>query len=390
MAATKAIRKSTAKPAPARPKARAAAPKAKVTTARRKSTANASPKKFKATATTKPATKGKTAKVKNKAANNPKLTAKSKLDKFISKNSSTAKSDNIFSQAKTKKNQKAKLESKKQELKGLGLKDLKFESSYVNNPKLKSLTKDLIGEKTKAKQQKDQKADERKKSGFNSLALNRLKKMLGSSNKKFDNLLKGLIGKKEAQNPQAGSCPSGKCGKGQQSKQGGSCGQGGQSSPGGSCGKQGGEAGGAGEGPSGTGDANQAGEAEGQSQGNDQDLQQAHEEAAKDCESLAQKEDKPQGSSKGCTTWKKLAKYIRNSATTAVWKSLGGKAAARCHSNGKTEYDPKYKGQINKLKEFIVHENTHAIEFKEQGNSDEKDTYAIHREFGKKIQGQGK
>ncbi len=359
------------------------------------------------------------AKGKFKVVNKAKSVLKGKIPQGQKANTN---SPNLFSQASTpkKRNKETQLNNKKQELRGMNLSDLKFESKYVNK-NLKNFSKGLIDTKTKVKQHKDKKAEQAEKSRLGGYGLNSLKKMLGSSSKKFDKYLKDLIGRKEpTSNSSSGNCPSGNFGKSKfggqngfgkptaNGQSGGSCprGQGGSGrsagpqsgpqgggSPGGGASKKGGGC--PGGRPSGGGGAPGGGvppgggagssKQEGPSQGNDQELQQAHEEAAKDCENLAEKEEKPQGSTKGVVDWKKLAKYIQSNATKAVWKPLNGNAAAQCHSNGKTEYDPKYRGQISKLKEFIVHENTHAIEFKELGDSDENNTYSIHREYGEKM-----
>ncbi len=155
-----------------------------------------------------------------------------------------------------------------------------------------------------------------------------------------------------------------------------------QAAPGGGQGG-GGKAGGAGGGKGGGSSTS------GQEQGSDQELKSAHEEAAKDCEQLGQKEEKPQASTKGCTTWKKLAKTIKDMASTAVWKTFSGGVLGTCNSAGKQCYSTKLKGNTPKLKEVIVHECTHQIEFTELGTSDEKDTYNIHKEYSNKIGNKG-
>ncbi len=125
----------------------------------------------------------------------------------------------------------------------------------------------------------------------------------------------------------------------------------------------------------------------GTEEANDQEMQNAHEEAACDCEKIAQeKGDNIKACSKGIAkSWKKLAEYIRGNATTAKWKNFSGGVLGTCRSDGKTCYSTKLRGNATKLKEVIVHECVHDWEFETTGTSDEKDTYNIDKEYSKTI-----
>ncbi len=234
----------------------------------------------------------------------------------------------------------------------------------------------------KAKKQDKKKKTEAEKKDLNNLSLNQLKQKLKTASKELKSAIKNAITQKEGKD---GNFKNGKGDdKNAQNKQkncaNGQCGQG--SGGGNVCQSKGGGAGGA-KGSKGGG-ATDGKESEG-----DETLKKAHEEAASDCEKLGQQEEKPQGSTKGVTTWKKLAKYIKSNATKAKWKDFSGGVLGTCSSSGKTCYSSKLKNNVSKLKEVIVHENVHDIEFKETGNSDEKDTYNIHKEYSKKIGNKG-
>ncbi len=251
---------------------------------------------------------------------------------------------------------------------------------------------------TKKKAEEKKKAEQKKKDDLKKLTLNELKKLRNSIGSNLKDFFKDLVDKKEkdtnkpeknkpqgkSDNPQKNGNPQ----SGGKSKGGGNAGAG-KGAGGGGCAK-GGSGGGKGAQGGGSPDTLQrgggkGGSTSGQEHANDEVLQKAHEEAADDCEKLGQKEEKPENSTKGVVTWKNLAECIRSNAKKGKWKDFSGGVLGTCRSDGKTCYSSKLRNNVSKLKEVIVHENIHHLEFSKLGTSDEKDTYPTHKEYSKKI-----
>ncbi len=266
---------------------------------------------------------------------------------------------------------KAKLEKEKAEFKDLSLAELKDKLSSID-PDIKYDLEKEVDKKEEKKKEEKENAEKKQKDELKNLnpedLRNKKYNILPAVKDFFQNLIKGKEKKeKKAKEQNSKEC---KCKNGNSSEDGQKVCQ---------------------HAADGSEAARGGGKTDGQEQGSCSILVKAHESAAKHCEQIAKEfGDKVKSCSKGIAdTWTKIAKAIRATANTAVWKAFSGGIYATCSSNGKTCYNPKLKDNPLELEKTIVHECIHHHEFQTKGTSDEKDTYNTEKEFAKKLNKMG-